>query len=161
MRRKLEEQPYSACRFSNFILMLSSCSLGQKLSSCHHRMSQTQNCLKLTWISCCSWTPPSSHSFRTCPSFSDNFKRYLKANFWQVCDSCPCCPQYGLVSGLVSGKGLVCIMSFTTLVWFGKCCAMIKHFLTTTISITYHWDKKLLFPRSLVFRNFYDLWQIS
>ena len=27
MRRKLDEQPYSDCRFSNFILMLSSCSL--------------------------------------------------------------------------------------------------------------------------------------
>ena len=27
MRRKFDEQPYSDCRFSNFILMLSSCSL--------------------------------------------------------------------------------------------------------------------------------------
>ena len=129
MRRKLEEQPYSACRFSNFILMLSSCSLGQKLSSCHHRMSQTQNCLKLTWISCCSWKPPFSRSFRSSPSSSSDVTTWKETIPEKLFDFCPRCPRYGLVFGLVSWKGLVCIMSFTTLVWFGKCCAMITDFL--------------------------------
>ena len=46
----------------------------------------------------------------------DKFKEQMAKAFLMICVSVA---QYGLVSGLVNGKYLVCIMRATTAVWFG------------------------------------------